>query len=154
MRKKYDKTKGLKALVEKKMPSVIICFADNWAEQIDNISTVAQGSRPLELTMRRRIFEARFNWEVAIGIAQSDGKQSWFDWEILKPSQSVRIGEIEDQVTDELKRLRDSRNDKYVIGYCWAAAPCGIQLTEEQLAEFFTKHGIFDQCLKSEKSAA
>lgn len=154
MRKKYDKTKALKALVDKKMPSVLICFADNWLEQIDNISTVAQKNNNLELIMRHRAFSGRFAWEVMIGIAQSDGKQNWIDWEILTPSDPVKIGDIEDQITEELKKLANSRNEKYTLGYCWAAAPCGIQITEEQLAEFFAEHGIFDQCLKSEKSAA
>lgn len=79
-----------------------------------------------------------------IGVAQTDGDKRWFNWERITCSEHYLIGEIQDTISEHLKALCDSLNPKFIVAQCWVGMPCGITFTEEHLADYMTKGGIFD----------
>lgn len=94
--------------------------------------------------IKRHILTHEYPWEFMLGVAQSNGKEQWFSWETVSASDPCLFHDINKLVEDRFDRLKNSVNHNHYVGLCWAAMPCGMTFSEEHLADYMIKQGIFD----------
>jgi hypothetical protein len=144
-KKAYDPSRHVKSLVDKNMARVLIAFGHCFEKQVDNIDHICNSGVSAKLLLKERVFKAKHRWECAIGIVQSWDHEEWIDWRIMTAESPLPIGSLQALMDKELGKLMGSRNQKHVKGYCWAAAPCGLQISEDDLTKYFTDNGVFDE---------
>ena len=94
--------------------------------------------------LKHAFLNQRHRWDFMLGVAQSDGADRWFNWERITAKEHVLLSDIRETVESHLDQLKAGINPKHYVGLCWAATPCGITFSEEHLADYMTKGGIFD----------
>lgn len=94
--------------------------------------------------LKHAFLNQKHRWDFMLGVAQSDGDQQWFNWERITAKEHVLLSDIRETVESHLDQLKSGINPKHYVGLCWAAMPCGITFSEEHLADYMTKGGIFD----------
>lgn len=129
-----------KPFFKRRLSESLVAYASHFEKMEFNFHP----SEPIYGHLKHAFLNQRHKWDFMIGVAQTDGDKRWFNWERITCQEHYLISEIQNAISERLEALHDSLNPKFVAGQCWVGMPCGISFTEEHMADYMTKGGIFN----------